>query len=202
MIWAFWAAAGLAALAGLMPIVFAGPSGRLSGALLPFSFGAIAFAACALTHRQGRLMTSIIYFVAGLAVVFGLLAMFSLPLRLAVLGTCPALPAPCTTGLPRPLTDAENTGLGSAAALGILAVFVGFIGLWALYRRTALPPTAPPPARRIPPVERHPAPEPAPASPPVQAAAAEEHEDLEELPPHVEEELPELPAPESSSATT
>lgn len=205
MIWAFWAAAALAALGGLMPIVFSGTSGRLSGVLVPFWIAAIAFGACAVMHKQGRTVTSIVYFVAGLAVVFGLLAMFSLPLRLAVLGTCPAPPAACTTGLPRPLSDAENTAMGVAAVMGILSIFVGFLGLMVLYRRPAIPaPT--PPTRRIPPM--------ATAAPKKETAAAEpagvatnqaapqnSHpaEDEPELPAHEEEELPELPAHESTS---
>ena len=217
MIWAFWGAAALAALGGLMPVVFAGTAGRLTGVVVPFWVAAAALGACAVIYEQGRVTATIVYFIAGLAIVFGLLAMFTLPLRLAVLGTCPAAPAPCTTGLPRPLTDAENTGMGAAATLGILAVFVGFFGLSVLYRRTTVPPAAPP-ERRIPPVPARPAvPEPAaPAVEPAQPAAGlepeatsatqaaeapEEPEEPEELPPHQEEELPELPAPESSAPT-
>ncbi len=212
MIWAFWGAAALAALGGLMPVVFAGTSGRLTGVLIPFWVAAAALGACAVIYEQGRVTATVVYFIAGLAIVFGLLAMFSLPLRLAVLGTCPAAPAPCTTGLPRPLTDAENTGMGVAATLGILAVFVGFFGLSVLYRRTTLPPTTPP-ERRIPPMPAHAtvqqpvasAPDPGGTAVDVEpeataaTAAPEESEQLEELPPHEEEELPELPAPESST---
>lgn len=207
MVWAFWAAAALAALGGLMPIVFAGPSSRLVGVLIPFWLAAIAFGACALLHQQGRITTAVVYFIAGLAIVFGLLAMFSLPLRLSVLGTCPAPPAPCTTGLPRPLTDAENTGMGSAAALGILSVFIGFFGLYVLYRRTALPPTAPP-ERRIPPIPPRPSTEKAAPHSAVAAQAEAEaktpvDEPPPELPPHEEGDLPELPSStESGSGNT
>ena len=206
MIWAFWGSAALAALGGLMPVVFAGVSGRLTGVIVPFWVAAVALGACAVIYQQGRVTATVVYFVAGLAIVFGLLAMFSLPLRLAVLGTCPAAPAACTTGLPRPLTDAENTGMGAAATLGILALFVGFFGLSVLYRRTAAP-TVAPPERRIPPVPARPA-KPQPAAPTVDlttppagpdAEAAEPAEAPEELPPHPEETLPELPAPESNT---
>lgn len=191
-----------------MPIVFAGTSSRLSGVLVPFWAAAIAFGACAVLHNQGRTVTSIVYFVAGLAVVFGLLAMFSLPLRLAVLGTCPALPAACTTGLPRPLTDAENTGMGAAAVLGILSVFIGFLGLMVLYRRPYTP-TSTPPTRLIPPM-------PSPSTQPevetaepvkpqpekvaaIESASQNSHEAEEppELPEHEDEEPPELPPHES-----
>ncbi len=200
LVLAFWAAAGLALLGGVIPILFAGPGGRLTGVLAPFAVAAACFAACALLHSQGRTPTSILYFVAGLAIVFGLLAMLSLPLRLAVLGTCPAAPAPCTGGLPRPLSGAENTGIGAAAILGIASVFVGFFGLSVLYRRPAVAPTTAP-TRRIPPLPPRPAPrpepEPEPAPVETKAEAAEKPSDLEELP--APEELPELPAPPEST---
>ncbi|HYL08362.1 MAG TPA: hypothetical protein VEU76_07415 [Candidatus Udaeobacter sp.] len=198
MIWAFWGAAALAAVGGLMPIVFAGTSGRLAGVIIPYWIAAIGFGACALIYRQGRIPVAVIYFFAGMAIVFGLLAMFSLPMRLAVLGTCPAPPAPCASGLPRPLTDAENTGMGVAAVMGILSVFVGFLGLSVLYRRSPAPPSVP--TRRIPPMPPRPsAPEPA-APAPVPAQPVDEkpvaQDEPEELPAHEEDEVPELPAEE------
>lgn len=198
-IWAFWAAAALSAIGGVSPILFAGFSGRLTGVVIPFWIAAVGFAACGFMYQQGRAMTSIIYFVAGLAVVFGLLAILSLPLRLAVLGTCPAAPAPCPTGLPRPLTGAENSGLDVAAVLGILSIFVGFIGLAVLYRRPVLPVSAPP-ERKIPPMPHvaAKAEAPAAAAPKVESPKVEAPQEAE-LPAHEEEELPELPPHESTS---
>jgi hypothetical protein len=131
---------------------------------------------------------------------------------LAVLGTCPAPPTPCTGGLERSLTVGENTGIGFAAAFGLAALFVGFFGLVVVYRRTAVRPPAPP-VRSIPPVESTrsapPVVEPAPAAangaePATTAepsASAEprvaEEEPEPELPAHEEEERPELPPHES-----
>ena len=201
--WTLWVAAGLVVVGGLAPFVFGGRSSRVDGVIVPFLIGAIVLAACALLPNLGRSLVAILYFVAGLAIAYGLLSMFSLPIRLAVLGTCPTLPHPCTSGLPRPLSDGENTGLGVAAACGILAILVGFYGLVTVYRRPVEVPVAPP-ERKIPPVAPV-APAAASAPPPVApAAAANENEDEEEpeLPGHVEEELPELPPHESSSATT
>jgi hypothetical protein len=208
-VWSLWAAAGILVVGGLMPLVFGGTSSRVASVIFPFVAGAIALAAIALFHTQSRTVLAVIYFVAGLAIVYGLLSMFSLPVRLAVLGTCPALPAPCTSGLERPLTDGENTGMGAAAALGIVAIFMGFFGLVTIFRRPVVPQFSPP-VRKIPPVARAapatapqsapapPAPEPAPEA--KQAEPADEPEP--ELPAHEEEELPELPPHESSSATT
>ena len=198
VVWALWAAAGVAAVGGVLPFVFGGPASRIDGVVVPFWAGAIALGLCALLHNQGRTVTATLYFVAGLAIVFGLLEMVSLPVRLAALGSCSAPPAPCTSGLPRPLTDAENNGMGAASTFGIFAILLGFYGLVTLFRRQVIAPSAPP-VRTIPaiaptsPARLEPEPEPAPQ--PVQAAAAEEPE----LPLHEEAEVPELPPHESKS---
>lgn len=187
-----------------MPFVFGGTSSRVSGVILPFAVAAAGLAACALLNTQSRLFVSILYFLAGLAIVYGLMSMFSLPVRLAALGSCPVAPAPCTTGLPRSLSDAENNGIGSAAAFGIAALFVGFFGLVTLYRRTAQPQFVPP-VRKIPPMP--------PAEPPsdrpddlvsVEAKSADRPDDpaQDELELPAPEELPELPAHESTPSTT
>ncbi|TMC83555.1 MAG: hypothetical protein E6I61_01495 [Chloroflexi bacterium] len=198
-IWSIWAAAGIVAFGGLMPLVFGGTSSRVAGVIVPFWIAAIAIGACGLLRTQSRTVLSIIYFVAGLAIVYGLLSMFTLPIRLAVLGTCPALPAPCPTGLSRPLTDGENTGMGAAAALGIAALFLGFYGLMTIFRGAVIPQLARP-VRKIPPVATPVAPTRAPEPAAVVARAASETEP--ELPAHEEAELPELPPHESSSAKT
>lgn len=196
LIWSFWLAAAIVFIGGLLPLFFGGSSSRVSGVVLPFTAGAIGLASCALLHGQGRMPVTVIYFVAGLAIVFGLLSMFSVPLRLAALGSCPIAPAPCTTGLPRALSDGENTGLGSAAAFGIVALLVGFFGLVTLYRQTAAPAFTPP-VRKIPPVT---------PPTPVQETSAAPPEPEPEPEPELElpapEELPELPAHESNSAST
>lgn len=203
-IWALWLAAAIAFIGGLLPLVFGGTSSRISGVAIPFTIGAVGFGATALLKNQSRTLVAVIYFVAGLAIVFGLLSMFALPVRLAALGSCPVAPNPCTTGLPRALSDGENNGMGSAAAFGIVAVMVGFFGLATLYRKSA-PRTFVPLERKIPPMP--PAKPVADAVPEVAAAAqapepepaAEEEEELE-LP--APEELPELPAHESSTSTS
>jgi hypothetical protein len=192
--WPLWAAAALVALGGVLPLVFGGTSSRVAFVIVPFSVGAIALAACALFPSQGRTFAGILYFVAGLAIVYGLLSMFSFPLKLAVLGTCPAPPEPCTNGLPRPLTDGENTGMGVAAAFGIASLLLAFYGLMMLFRHPLLAPVGPA-VRRIPPMA---APKPAEPAPKV----AQESKQEPELLAHEEEELPELPPHESSTPTT
>jgi hypothetical protein len=151
------------------------------------------------------MVTGVLYFVAGLALVFGMLAMFAFPLELAVLGTCAAPPAPCASGLQRPLTIPENTSIGFAAGFAFAALFVGFLGLMIVFRRRVLARPSPP-VRAIPPVPSSSgttsvataAPKPVPAN---GAEPAAEEPELE-LPAHEEEDLPELPPHESNPPTT
>src|SRR5437879_9388517 len=135
--WAFGIAAGLAVIGALAPLAFTvGGHTRISGVAIPFGVAAVALAINAVTYHQGRTVAVAVYFVAGLAVVYGILAMLAIPLRLAVVGTCPAAPAHCPAGFEPPLTSGENSGLGTATFCGILAIFIGFYGLVALYRRS------------------------------------------------------------------
>lgn len=198
LVWAFWVAAAIAFVGGLLPLAFGGTSSRMANAAIPFTIAALAIAGCGLIHRQGRAVTAILYFVAGLALVYGMLAMFAVPLELAVLGTCSPPPAPCVGGVGRPLTVGENTGMGFAAGFALVALFVGFFGLMVVFRKPAGLPTPPPRAATAA------APR---VSQPVAVASkdgngASPAEPEPELPAHVDEELPELPAPESDPPTT
>lgn len=198
-VWAFWLACALAVVAALAPLVFGGGSNRLGGAVVPFAVAAVALGACAFLFTLGRPIATGLYFIASLAIVYGILAMIAVPLRLAVLGTCPPAPAPCGAGLERPLTGAENTALGFAVGIGVVAILTGFFGLVTLYRRLAPPATFTPPARRIAPIAAKtpaeavatPAPTPTPPPEPEPAPAAESPQ-LELAAPVEALELPEV----------
>jgi hypothetical protein len=215
---AFWIACGLAIAGGLAPLVFGGTSNRIGGVIIPFGVAALAFALNALIHHRGRTLPTLLYFVAGIGIVYGILWMVTVPLQLAVVGTCPAPPETCQPGQLPSLTSGEANGLTGGVALGLLAIAAGFIGLAMLYRQKrtiALTPAAgsPPAARSRPPMtskasadEPEAGPTPAVASPVdtavAEAPAASEHaEPASEAPePQLElaapEELLELPAPE------
>ncbi|TMB97527.1 MAG: hypothetical protein E6J40_07725 [Chloroflexi bacterium] len=137
IMWVFGIAAALAAIGALAPLAFTiGAHSRIGSVAIPFGIAAIALAVNAVIYHQGRGVAVALYFVAGLAIVYGILAMLAIPLRLAVVGTCPAAPAHCPAGFEPPLTSGENSGLGTATFCGILAIFIGFYGLVALYRRS------------------------------------------------------------------
>jgi len=167
VLWSFWLSCGLAVTGGIAPLLLAaGGTNRIGGAVIPFGIAAGAMAACALLYDRGRPLATSLYFLAGIALVYGMLSMIAVPLRLAVLGTCPAPPTACPGGFEQALTTGENSGLAIGIAMGTLSILVGFFGLLMLYRiRTQLP-AAPPPTRSVVPVRVTP---PVVAAPPPKA---------------------------------
>jgi hypothetical protein len=182
--WAFWIAAALAAIGAVAPLSFSiGGHSRLEWVIVPFGIAAVVLGINAVMYHQGRSLAALLYFVAGLAIVYGILSMVAVPLRLAVVGTCPPAPLRCPLGYEQPMTSAENSGLALASFCGVLAIFVGFYGLLMLYRRLGVRPRqsvlwpAKPPAQPAPAAEIAPAAAPVVAAPvvaaPVEAAPVE-----------------------------
>ena len=154
VLWSFWLACALAMTGGSAPwlLAFGGPN-RLAAAIIPYGVAAGAMAANALMYRRGRSLATALYFLAGVAIVYGMLLMFSVPLRLAVTGTCPDPPAVCPAGLERSLTSGEAAGFPLAIITGVLSILSGFFGLVMLYRSRPKPHVPVPMARVIPPVD-------------------------------------------------
>src|ERR1700681_2924146 len=106
VLWSFWIACGLAVTGGIAPwALAAGGPNRLAAAIIPFAVAALAMAANALMYQRGRSLATALYFLAGVAIVYGMLMMFAVPLRLAVGGTCPDPPAVCPPGVERGLSS-------------------------------------------------------------------------------------------------
>jgi hypothetical protein len=165
VLWSFWIACGLAATGGLLPFLLAiGGTNRIAGAAIPFAVAAMAFAAAALLYERGRPLTTALYFIAGLALVYGMLYMLVVPLRLAVVGTCGPDPSICGPGLERPMSGGEDGGLAIGITTGMLAILVGYFGLLTLFRSRRQPAPVPPVRReRTPWVPKPAEPEPAAA---------------------------------------
>lgn len=135
VLWSFWVACGLAITGGLAPLLLAaGGPNRLAGAVIPFAVAAGAMGANALMYQRGRSLATALYFLAGVAIVYGMLLMFAVPLRLAVAGTCPDPPAICPVGLERGFSSGEATGFTVGVVMGVLSILSGFFGLLMLYR--------------------------------------------------------------------
>jgi len=134
--YAFWAAAGLAAIGGIGPLIAtAGHNNRLAGIVVPFLAAAGANAVLAVLYRRGHSFAALVYFLGGLAIAYGLLLVLAIPLRIAVEGSCPPAPQRCAAGQELELTSVETLGLSIAVAFGALALLTGFFGLLTLYRR-------------------------------------------------------------------
>ena len=86
--------------------------------LIPFGVAAAAMAVDALIYDRGKPVATLLYFVASIALVYGMLSMIAIPLRVAVLGSCPSAPAACPIGFEQPLTTGENSGLAIGIAMG------------------------------------------------------------------------------------
>jgi hypothetical protein len=135
VLWSFWVACGLAVTGAILPLLLAvGGTNRIAAAAIPFGVAAMALAAAALLCDRGRPLATALYFIAGLALVYGMLMMIALPLRLAVIGTCGPAPAICPAGFEQPMSSGENSGLAIGVAMGTLAILVGFFGLLVLFR--------------------------------------------------------------------
>ena len=130
VLWSFWIACGLAITGGILPLLLAaGGTNRIAGAAIPLGVAAVAFAAAALLYPQGRPLATALYFVAGMALVYGMLLMIAVPLRLAVIGTCDPVPALCPSGFERPMSGGEDSGLAIGVSRGTLARPAGCFAL-------------------------------------------------------------------------
>ena len=148
VLWSFWLSCGLAASGGLAPLLLAaGGPNRLAGAILPYAVAAVAMALNALMYKRGRSLAAILYFLAGVAIAYGMLLMFSVPLRLSVTGTCPEPPEVCPPGIERGFSSGEATGFTIAVIVGMLSILSGFFGLLIYYRRMRPQPLPPPMTR-------------------------------------------------------
>jgi len=171
VLWSYWLAFGLAVTGGVAPLVLAsGGPDRLAGAIIPYLVAAGASAANALLYRRSKSLATALYFLAGVAIVYGMLLMFAVPLRLAVTGTCPDAPAVCPPGLERGFSSGETTGFALAILMGILSILAGFLGLMLLYRRKPRW-TATPPMERVIPARNQPTAAPVEAAPKAAAEA-------------------------------
>ncbi|TMD37042.1 MAG: hypothetical protein E6I95_01485 [Chloroflexi bacterium] len=138
VVWSFWIAAALVAVGAVAPFITSfGANSRVGAVLIPFGIAAVALAVNARLYHHGRPLAVALYFIAGLAIVYGILLMVSVPIRLAVVGTCPPSPAQCAPGAEVAMTHGESNGFAIATFCGVLGVFIGFYGLLMLYRRRA-----------------------------------------------------------------
>jgi hypothetical protein len=142
-------AAFVVALAGAV-LAIAVPSGgtnRVLGAALPFAIGAAVLAANAVTWQR-RTLGALLYAAAALAILYGILLALSVPLRLAVEGTCPLASTSCPLGFEYPATAGENFAVYAATICGALALVLLFIAFELRFLRKPRPVRDETPAQR------------------------------------------------------
>jgi hypothetical protein len=194
VVWSFWIAAALVAVGAVAPFITSfGANSRIGTVLIPFGIAAVALALNARLYHRGRPLAVVLYFIAGLAIVYGILLMLSVPIRLAVVGTCPPSPAQCPPGSEVALTDGESNAFAIATFCGVLGIFIGFYGLLMLYRRRAALAKEAPQVWPVQPPAKPAAETPVEAVAPAPAAAAADTS--AEVKAEADNEPKELPAP-------
>lgn len=96
-------------------------------------------AANALSYHLGRPISTMLFFVAGLAVGYAILATIAVPLRIDVIGSCPSPPAHCVAGMEPAMRDYESNSITISVALGLFSIASAFVGLIFLFRRKLQP---------------------------------------------------------------
>lgn len=138
--WGTWAASAFAAVCSVIAIAApAGGTNRVLGVAVPFAIGAVALAASALASRRVGWLSGALLAVATLAILYGGLLAVSLPLRLAVEGTCPKAAPSCPLGFDRPITAGENFAVYASAIGGVTALVLAFVVVEARYLRKPRP---------------------------------------------------------------
>lgn len=136
-----WAAAAFAAAGAVVAIAApAGGTNRVLGVALPFAVGGAALVANALISLRAGWLSVLLYAIASLAVLYGMIFALSVPVRLAVEGICPPTPAPCPLGFERPASSPEIFAVYAATACGAFALALAFVAVEARHLRPPRPP--------------------------------------------------------------
>jgi hypothetical protein len=134
-----WAAFALAVACTVLAIAIpSGGTNRVQGAALPFAIGAAALAASAVTWQR-RTLGGLLYAAAALAILYGILLALSVPLRLAVEGTCSVTAVSCPLGFEYPATSAENFAVSTVTICGAVAVVLLFVAFELRFLRKPRP---------------------------------------------------------------
>lgn len=159
MTWLLWGACGLSVASALAAVALpiSGGVNRVGGTAIAFLIAAAATATLALGLAVERWVSLVLYGLTALALTYALMSLASLPLRLAVLGTCPVAPAPCPAGFEPSMTGGETLAVEAGITLGLIALLALVAAMELRYqprlrlfgrsRPPAVAPSAPPEMR-------------------------------------------------------
>jgi hypothetical protein len=123
-----------AAVAVIVLVAPAGGTNRISGVALPFALSAIAQVANVLTRRRSGWLSGLLYAVAVLAILYGVILAVSVPLRLTIEGSCQPAPAPCPLGFDLPIRPGENVAVIATVICGALSMVIDFVAVELQFR--------------------------------------------------------------------
>ena len=112
----------------------AGGANRVSGVALPFAVSAVAQLANLLTRRRSGWLSGLLYAVAVLAILYGVILAVSLPLRLTIEGPCQPAPAPCPLGFDLPIRAGETIAVYAAVIGGLVSMVLNFVAVELQFR--------------------------------------------------------------------
>jgi hypothetical protein len=112
----------------------AGGANRVSGVALPFAVSAVAQLANVLTRRRNGWLSGLLYAVAVLAILYGVILAVSVPLRLTIEGPCQPAPAPCPLGFDLPIRAGETIAVYAAVVCGLVSMVFTFVAVELQFR--------------------------------------------------------------------
>jgi len=133
--WCLLVGCVLTAVGGVIALVApAGGANRVSGVALPFAVSAVAQLANVLTRRRNAWVSGLLYGVAVLAILYGVILAVSVPLRLTIEGPCQPAPAPCPLGFDLPIRAGETIAVYAAVFCGLLSMVLNFVAIELQFR--------------------------------------------------------------------
>ena len=125
--WCTWVACALAVLCVLLVVLVPlGGTNRVAESAVPFAIGAVALGGNYFAWRYSLWGGVALIALGGLAVAYGIFLTLSVPLRLAIQGTCPLAVSPCPLGYDHPLTGSENVAVYVVTIVGAVALILVF----------------------------------------------------------------------------
>lgn len=125
--WLTWLAAGAAIVAALVAALLPlGGINRVSGVAVPYGIAAIALLGNGFIWRRSTWGGVGLFALASLALAYAVVLALSVPLRLAVEGTCPLDASTCPLGFEYPMRAAENAAVYACTTLGALDLVLVF----------------------------------------------------------------------------
>ncbi len=105
----------------------AGGTNRVSGVVVAYAVSAVAQLANVPARRLNSWASGLLYALAVLAILYGVILAVSLPLRLTIEGACQPAPAPCPLGFDVPITAGENVAVFAAVICGAVSMLIVFV---------------------------------------------------------------------------